>query len=411
MRWPTGPKTPRSVQPESACDSPRPASAVAVRRVAQLSEINPADWDALNCSDCPFLSHAYLSQLEQRGLVGADSGWISRHLVAMQDQRLLAALPLYLKENSFGEFVFDWAWAQAYQRAGLRYFPKLVAAVPFTPVPGARLLARTLADKSRVLPAITAALEEALLTQPCSSLHILFPDTDDVTLLGEGGYLPRIDCRFAWHNPGYRDFEDFLQIFSSRQRKNIRRERREVREAGISHEWITGAALASVDWELVHGICASTFMKRGQLPYLDAGFFAELASRMPAQLLVNIAWQNKDAVAVAIFFRDSRQIYGRYWGCQQEIRFLHFESCYYQGIEFAIKAGLRCFDPGTQGEHKLRRGFAPVASHSLHRFRDARMHAAVAGWLRQERGLMQQYIRDCRDAMPYQLAIEQSTPG
>ncbi len=394
---------PRSVQPDTTTDRHRTLPAVAIRRVDQLSGVDPGVWDALNVTDSPFLSHAFLNQLETSGLVGDASGWQPRHLLAFAGERLLAAIPLYRKDNSFGEFVFDWAWAQAYQRSGLTYFPKLVATVPFTPVPGARLLAQTPEDRSRALPAIIAGLEECMRAEPCSSLHVLFPTADDASCLCDHGYLPRIDCRFAWRNPGYRDFDDFLEIFNARQRKNIRRERRKLREAGIHCEWISGTALQHLDWEMIYDICASTFSVRGQQPYLDAGFFAALANSMPGQLLVNIVRQNNVLVAVAIFFRDSRQLYGRYWGCRARINYLHFEACYYQGIEYAIGAGLECFDPGTQGEHKLRRGFAPVVSHSLHRFRDARMHAAVAGWLSQERRMLRRYIRDCRHAMPYQL--------
>lgn len=400
MRWPTPGLPPRSVLPERP-GSRAGQSPVRVRSLTELSSVDSTAWNQLNPSGSPFLTHAFLATLETRGLVGPGSGWRPCHALAEHEGKLLAAIPLYEKYDSYGEFVFDWAWAEVYQRTGKAYFPKLVAATPFTPVPGARLLAANAANRTAALPALLRHLEDSLTGGRFSSVHFLFPDRSEIEPLHEAGFLKRLDCRFLWRNAGYSDFDDFLGIFSARQRKNIRRERRKVQEAGVSFRWRSGNNLTASEWSQIHGLCASTFLRRGQLPYLDQGFFECIAKTMTESLLLNLAYRNDQIVAAAIFFRDSEKLYGRYWGSAVAIDCLHFESCYYQGIDYAIEHKLQAFDPGTQGEHKLRRGFAPVNSWSLHRFADERMTQAVQGWLLQEQKLVHEYIDSCRRSMPF----------
>lgn len=355
----------------------------------------------MNPSHSPFLSHAFLAGLERHESVGDHTGWQSKPSLAFRDGRLIAALPLYEKTNSFGEFVFDWAWAEAYQRLARPYYPKLVVAVPFTPVAGERLLAANSGDRSAAFRPLLADLEAQLAERDLSSAHWLFTTESDCRDLTAAGYLPRIDCRFYWHNRDYRDFDDFLSIFSARQRKNIRRERRKVQAAGIRFDWHTGAALANLDWGSIHRLCAGTFYRHAQQPYLNADFFADFARRHPDQLLVNTAHSSDKLVAASIFFRDQKTLYGRYWGSNEQIDCLHFEACYYQGIDYAIAHGLSGFDPGTQGEHKLRRGFAPLKTWSAHLVRDPVLRAPIANWLTHERQLVERYIADCRERMPF----------
>ncbi|NNF51931.1 MAG: GNAT family N-acetyltransferase [Gammaproteobacteria bacterium] len=377
------------------------AADLEVSIAGSISAIDGQDWDRLNVAASPFLSHAFLSQLEERRLVGSGSGWRPCHATARANGDLLAAMPMYAKTNSFGEFVFDWVWAEAFRRWRRRYFPKLVVAVPFTPVPGQRLLAQSEAHLTAALPALLKYFEGTLAAGPYSSMHVLFPLSAEIELLARHGFLRRLDCRFLWRNLEFKDFDHFLEIFNARQRKNIRRERRKVRESGVTFKWLRADELDAESWSQVHAICASTFLLRGQRPYLDAGFFVGLAERIPEQLLVNVALLKGDIVAAAIFFKDQRCLYGRYWGSTVDIDCLHFECCYYQGIDYAIAAGLEIFDPGTQGEHKLRRGFAPVQSWSLHRFAESQIERAIAAWLTRESQVVAEYIRKTRNEMPF----------
>lgn len=399
------------MQPEPLSGKTRPSAPVEVQRHEGLASANADNWDALNRSGTPFLDYAFLAGLETQRLVGPGTGWRPCHFTATQSNRLLAAMPVYEKTDSFGEFVFDWAWAEAYHRTGNAYFPKLVAGVPFTPVPGDRILARNDDDLGQALPALLSHLNQCLEEDSFSSLHILFPTLAQVELLRAAGFLTRLDCRFLWRNAGYTTFDDFLGTFSARQRKNIRRERRKIREAGIRFTWVTGKDLDDLDWAQIHEICASTFYRRGQRPYLDRDFFALIARRMPDKILINLAYSPAGLIGASIFFRDSNTLYGRYWGSLQQVDCLHFEACYYQGIEYAIAHGLASFDPGTQGEHKLRRGFAPVASWSLHKFADQRLAAGIRRWLREEQRLVRKYILSCRAAMPFnEPASNQESP-
>lgn len=394
--------------PESAPAQPSHASEITIASPGSVSACEPAQWNGLNSTGSPFLSWSFLSGLEHQGLVGRDSGWRSRPLLALLDGKPLGALPVYEKAHSFGEFVFDWAWAEAYTQVGLAYYPKLVIAVPYTPVPGPRVLSRDPDAAAIAAPALLAHLRQRLEQQGQSSIHVLFNSERETDILQRSDLLPRLDCRFLWRNRGYSDFEEFLAVFSSRQRKNIRRERRKVSESGVRFSWRTGAALSDLDWEAVHSLCAQTFYRYGHRPYLNAGFLQSFASQCPRELLVCCGHLGQRLVTAAIFFRDQTTLYGRYWGSSETIDCLHFEACYYQGIEYAIEQRLARFDPGTQGEHKLRRGFAPIASWSAHYFHNPGMQAAISHWLRRERRLVRQYITERRAQMPFDDGAEVS---
>ena len=372
------------------------------RTLERVDEVAPAEWNALAGTEQPFLRHEFLGALEHQGCVGGDTGWRPRH-VTLRDAsgRLVGAMPLYAKEHSWGEFVFDWSWAEAYREHGLAYYPKLVCAVPFTPISGTRLLTAPELDRGEVMARLLGAADEQAEAIGASSLHLLFPRCEERDLAVTHGWLPRSDCRFLWHNHGYENFDQFLATMSSAKRKKLRRERQRVQEAGIRFETRLGGELDEASWKLVYELYASTFLKRGQTPYCTRGFFEELGRALPEHLLVVLAMLDGSPVALAIFFEDRQTLYGRYWGCDGAYHSLHFETCYYQGIERCIRNGLVRFDPGAQGEHKLARGFEPTLSWSAHRIREPRFAAAIARYLERERAAVDAYVADAAARLPF----------
>lgn len=370
--------------------------------LTQLADIAASQWDALSPNDQPFLRHAFLSALEESGSVGGRSGWQPQHLLWQEGDRVLAAMPGYGKQHSMGEYVFDHAWADACQRAGLPYYPKWLSAIPFSPVSGARLL-----GDAQAAARLLQALPEFLVDDGFYSGHINFNDAHLSTLLAEEGHwLPRLGCQYHWHNRGYRDFQDFLDTLTSRKRKQLRKEREGVRQQGITFCWYQGHELSEAQWDFVYACYANTYHIRGRHPYLTRHFFSLLAERMPESLRITIASQHGEHVAMALSLVDSNRFYGRYWGCLAEFNHLHFETCFYQGMEYAIAHGLQQFDAGAQGEHKLIRGFEPVLTESWHRFRHGGLHAAVADFLQQERDGVRAWAEEARDALPYRLNAE-----
>jgi predicted N-acyltransferase len=365
--------------------------------LSSLAAVSAADWDALLPGNHPFLRHAFLRSLEESGSVGAESGWQPQHLVWQEQGRLRAALPGYLKNHSWGEYVFDHSWADACHRAGIAYYPKWLGAVPFSPVSGPRLLGETSA-----LEKLLAALPDALAQQGLSGAHINFTDRRADTLLtAQPGWLPRLGCQYHWHNPGYRDFQDFLDTLMSRKRKQIRKEREQVAANGITFRWLDGGELSEAQWDFVYTCYANTYAVRGQQPYLTRDFFSLLAERMPDAIRVVFARREAQPVAMAFSLVSDDTLYGRYWGCLAEFDRLHFETCFWQGMEFAIAHGLRHFDAGAQGEHKLVRGFEPIITHSWHYLRHEGLRAAVGDFLQQERAGIQQWAEEARSALPY----------
>ena len=370
-----------------------------IQTLFRLAEIAPARWDALLGNDPqPFVRHAFLSSLEDSGSVGGRTGWRAQHqLLESVAGEAVAALPLYRKTHSNGEYVFDWAWADACHRAGIEYYPKLLCAVPFSPVTGARLL-----GDREAAGQLLDELSEALVEQGYSGLHINFTQPDaDAIFRGREGWLERIGCQFHWHNRGYRDIQDFLDSLTSRKRKQLRKEREQVMGQGIAFEWREGHQLSETEWDFVYACYANTYHVRGQAPYLTRDFFSLLAERMPASIRVVLAEQNGRPVAMAFSLIGGDGLYGRYWGCLDAFDRLHFETCFYQGIEQAIAAGLSRFDAGAQGEHKLIRGFEPVITRSWHYLAHPGLRAAVSDFLAQERLGVLRYAEAAREALPY----------
>lgn len=365
-----------------------------------ISAIARADWNALAGNAFPFLDHAFLELAETTGSVAPNAGWAPRHLTLEKDGKLRAALPLYEKSHSWGEFVFDWAWANAYEEAGLAYYPKLVSAVPFTPAPSTRIL---LADKNdtEAAQALIAAATQLAVETECSSVHFLFPAEQEVSLFEDSGLLLRKDCQFHWHNRGYGSFDDFLATFTSAKRKKARRDRRRVHENGIRFRRLRGAELDADTWTMVYALIARTFMMRGSLPYFNQAFFEGLSEQLPENILVILAEQGDKPVAAAVFFESPTTLYGRYWGSDGHFDALHFETCYYQGIEYCIETGKQLFEPGTQGEHKISRGFSPVTTWSAHWLAHPEFANAISRYLDEEGRHIERYIDAVDQHTPY----------
>lgn len=381
-------------------------SARVVERVADLSA---DEWNALDHEGYPFTRHEFLTALETTGCIGDQTGW-RPWIVTLRDERgLAAAAPAWLRDDSYGEFVFDFAWAQAYARHGLRYYPKLVVAAPFTPATGPRLLVRAdLAAESARRLHWRRMLQQELLTlverESLSSVHMLFPTTAELEALGPQ-WLARIDCQFHWHNLGYKDFDDFLATFTAEKRKKAKRERRRVAEAGIRFESRLGSEASLNEILMAWQLHRTTFLRRGNEPYLAAETFVQIAKTMGDALLFKFAMLEQEIVAVAVFFVGRDTLYGRYWGSAEDHHSLHFETCYHQGIEFCIERGFARFEPGTQGEHKVSRGFVPTRTHSAHFIAEPRFRAAIADYLEREREAVDRYAAGIAEHVPYRESL------
>jgi predicted N-acyltransferase len=367
---------------------------------ASIADIPAADWNALAGSEQPFLRHEFLLAAEQSDSVSPRTGWTPRHITITNNEQITAAMPLYEKSHSWGEFVFDWSWAQAYEQAGLRYYPKLVSAIPFTPAPSRRLLLADQEDGDTANVILGAACTLARETE-CSSLHILFPDQKDLPFLRAAGLKLRKDCQFHWQNRGYADFDEFLATFSSKKRKKVRQDRRRVTDAGISFRHLHGKDLDESLWRKVYGLISTTFMRRGALPYFEFDFFPMLSASLPENILVILAERNEQAVAAAVFFESEQVLYGRYWGSDGQYDALHFETCYYQGIEYCIAAGIASFEPGTQGEHKISRGFLPVETWSAHWLGHPEFFSAIGNYVNHEIEHIDRYMQAVDQHSPY----------
>lgn len=366
--------------------------------LAHLRDLPAATWDALVLAGQPFLRHAFLSAMEDSGSVARTTGWAAEHLVLERDGQVRALLPAYRKWHSFGEYVFDHGWADACERAGIAYYPKLLGAVPFSPVSGPRLLAAEPADGLLMLQALPEYLGKGGL----SGVHINFTEPAlDEQLAGLPGWMERLGCQFHWRNHGYRDFQDFLDSLSSRKRKQMRKEREQVAGHGIEFRWYRGGELDEAQWDFVYRCYANTYAVRRRAPYLTREFFSLLAERMPEALRVVMARQGGRDVAMALSLVGGDSLFGRYWGCLDEFDRLHFETCFYQGMDFAIAEGLQRFDAGAQGEHKLIRGFEPVLTRSWHYLLHPGLRRAVEDFLVQERDGVRAYAEEARGMLPY----------
>lgn len=372
---------------------------------SRIDALGASEWDRLVPGQ-PFLRHAFLDALARHGAVGGDSGWHPRYLLARDAGRLLGAVPLFLKDHSFGEFVFDWAWADAYHRYGLDYYPKLVASVPYTPVSGDRLLLAP--DIGGEAEEVSAALIDAALgyarESGVSSLHWLFTSERDAERLRAHGFMSRTACQFHWRNRGYGAFDDFLATLSSRHRKKIRAERRAVHEQGIRTQVLSGAEATPALWDVFHAFYLSTFIRKGNHAPLSRGFFRDIGTALGESTLLILAHHGSEPVAGAFFFVGDDTLYGRHWGRSEGFHNLHFELCYYRAIEYCIERGLRRFEAGAQGEYKVQRGFAPTVTRSSHWIADASFAAAIDGFLAHERDAVAAYMQDMASHLPYRSA-------
>ena len=375
--------------------------AMEVKLIESMTEIDSSTWNHLTGTDYPFLRHEFLLALEQSGCVSPQTGWQPRHMLVYDQNELVALMPLYLKHHSQGEYVFDFQWAQAYRQQRLAYYPKWLTSIPFTPCAGDRIVIKDAKDVSKITTLILAYLKQISEKKGISSWHCLFPQAQQAQNLHSAGLSLRYGVQFRWHNQNYRDFNDYLDVFSSAKRKQVKRERRRVAEQAIQFEHIEGPLISSSQWEVFIQFYQMTYLKHGMPPYLNLAFFQQLAETMPEQLLLILAAKNHRYVGAALSLVGADTLYGRYWGCFEEYNGLHFEACYYRGLEYCIERGLKYFDSGAQGEHKIARGFEPVYTYSAHWVKDPRMAQAIDLFLKREQEAIECYKYDAAAALPF----------
>lgn len=361
-----------------------------------LSDIPADQWDALTAGN-PLLSHAYLEAMESTRCATAQTGWMPQHIALLRDGKLCAAMPLYVKGHSRGEYVFDHTWADAYARYGMTYYPKLVSAVPFTPVPGPRLLGVNPADHLLLLDAAKRHAREL----GCSSLHVLFPQDSELAVLQQAGLMLRANIQFHWHNHRYPDMDAFTAALSQSKRKTLRQGRRKLAEAGITFRWLTGRQIDTQSLRFLYLCYVQTYFEHGNRPYLNLDFFERIHDRLGESLVIVLAERHGAPIAAALNIRHGGRLYGRYWGCAEFVPGLHFETCYLQGIEYAIAHGIDVFEGGAQGEHKLARGMLPVQTWSAHWVEDPVFGPAIADFLERETPFIEEYINDLMAHSPY----------
>lgn len=366
-----------------------------------IDELNAREWNALGGDSNPFVRHEFLAALEHTGCIGSGTGWEPCYFTLQDSQGLAAAVPAFRKSHSYGEFVFDFAWAQAYSRFGSRYYPKLTIAVPFTPASGPRLLVRPDLERATLARRLLAGLEDYTASHSLSSVHALFLDDPALRACEQAGWLIRRDCQFHWTNHNYDSFEAYLETFTAMKRKKAKRERRRVAEAGIVFETRMGAELDERTLDQVYAFHRDTFLRHGHEPYLTRAFFSEAVRTLGDALMVKLALRSGKPVAAAIFFWSQQALYGRYWGASADYDSLHFEACYHQGIEFCIEHRVPRFEPGTQGEHKVSRGFEPTITRSAHFISDRRFRDAIENYLEREGVSVDAYAEEVQAHVPY----------
>jgi len=366
-----------------------------------IKDFSRNDWNRLLKDRYPFMRYEFLEALEQNHCTGEKFGWLPRHIAAYQDGRLDGVIPMFEKSNSYGEFVFDHAWADAYHRHAIPYFPKWVAAAPYTPATGPRLLINPEQDWQDIARHLTNATLQMQNEADISSTHFLFTTKQETDFLQQQGFMTRLGCQFHWHNHDYRDFQDFLETFTSKKRKNVKQERRYANEVNAEVEIIQGNEATEEQIEAAELFYRKTFDEKYGTATLNLGFFKQIAETMGDQLLLIMAKRDQQYIAGAICFQDDNTLYGRHWGCIEEHDHLHFEICFYQGIEYCIKQGLKYFEPGAQGEHKISRGFLPTPTWSAHWIKHPEFNRAIQHFLTQETEGMQAYIKDLQLRSPY----------
>lgn len=376
------------------------------RIVSSLSKIGQPAWDALvqlQPDANPFLSFAFLDALHESTCASAKSGWQPQFLTIWRGeepaQELVAALPLYVKSHSYGEYVFDWAWADAYERNGLEYYPKLLSAIPFTPVTGSRLLTRD----AEAMAALIAALLAVQQGNSFSSTHILYPPPAQADILRDAGFMLRTGVQFHWLNAGYKDFDAFLETLERKKRKNIRAERRKVHDAGVTFRHVPGHEASDADWIFFKRCYDHTYAAHHSTPYLNLDFFQRIGKTMPQNILLIVAEQDGMPIASSLLIHDEKTVYGRYWGAIKHIDCLHFETAYYQPLEFCIANNMACFEGGAQGEHKMARGFLPQKTWSAHWLAHAAFSNAIEEFLQRESGGIDTYMDELNERNPFKL--------
>jgi len=380
---------------------PDGSDALTLEAHESIHRIDAAAWDACAGSDNPFVSHAFLAALEDSGSATAKSGWLAQHLTLKEPGgRIVGCVPCYLKSRSYGEDVFDWGWAEAYERAGGRYYPKLQVSVPFTPVPGPRLLTHPASDAAELRNLLLGGLQRLAELHKVSSLHITFLSEAEWRAAGEAGFLQRTGLQYHWENRGYDSFDDFLAALMSRKRKAIRRERAAA-QAGLSIRALTGNEIAPATWDRFHAFYLATVEKKWAHDYLSREFFQLLGERLGERVVLILAERDGRPVAGALNLRGKDALYGRNWGAAEEHAFLHFECCYYQAIDYAIRHRLARVEAGAQGQHKVQRGYLPVPTYSAHWIADPALGKPVAAFLQRERRAVAVEAADVAAAGPY----------
>jgi len=371
--------------------------------IHSLAEIPASEWNALLPKDAgPFLNHAFLSALEETQCVGGKTGWQIAHLGLKDQDKFIGAMPLYLKQHSYGEFVFDWSWAQAYEQQGLQYFPKALCAIPFTPVQGSRILSAPGLDRHQIESTLIAGLKSIVIQNQLSSAHVLFANESEVKELKAQGFMLRDSVQFHWHNHDFQNFDQFLSTLTMKRRKNIRREREQVNKEFITFKHVPGEQASAADWEFFYRCYQNTYIEHHSSPYLSEDFFKLWAKRMPDNLHLIIAQRNQTPIAASLLVVDksSSKAYGRYWGALEYIPCLHFETAYYQAIEYCIEQGIQTFEGGAQGEHKMARGFLPTTLQSAHFIVDPAFSRAVKHFLDREHQGMAAYVDELAEHSP-----------
>jgi len=379
-----------------------------IRFVASIDEIDAQAWNELVGTESPFLRHEFLLALEQSGCTSRATGWQPHHLVASSASGkspnksvLKVAVPLYIKYNSYGEYVFDWSWADAYRSNGLDYYPKLLTAIPFTPSTSSRILHQDCFKLQELVESLSQAIITEAQKLGASSWHVLFPTIEESEALVRAYISQRRGCQFQWFNRGYTSFEDFLSRLSSRKRKNLRKEREHIIEQGIHFETVEGPDISESQWKHFYVFYQSTYLVRGREGYLNQDFFLQTGRTMPENLVMILAKTDQQIIAGALFFKDDSRLYGRYWGSLEDYQFLHFETCFYQGIDYCITNSLSQFDAGAQGEHKIQRGFEPQVTYSNHWIDSEVFAGAIKEFLQRESSYIDSYMNEAEKLLPF----------
>ena len=365
-----------------------------------IQEVDASSWNAL-VGDMPLLSHAFLSALEVSGSVGKGSGWQPYPMLVHDAGQLVGAMPLYVKSHSYGEYVFDWAWAEAYQRSGLNYYPKLLSAIPFTPITSQRLVTKSDLNASQIQALMIEALSETMHKHQLSSAHVIFPDEDSAAALQQAGWMQRHGVQFRWQNENFSDFDDFLSLLSHDKRKKIRQERNKVAAAGVVCKRIKGADISREQWDFFYQCYQNTYVEHRSSPYLTPAFFHQIGQTMPQNILLVVAYVDGTPIASALNIYHQTTLYGRYWGALQYVPNLHFELCYYQAQEFCIAEKIQYFEGGAQGEHKLARGFKPRPTCSFHKIAHTDFAAAIQDFVTKESQGIAAYTSELEERAPF----------